>query len=73
MNDKVINIKETVIKRLFISSTCLAIIFTSCSTTDISHRSWVETIDAAERYAYSNYTDIYQADPTLLLKYKIKF
>jgi hypothetical protein len=59
--------------KLFISSTCLAIIFTSCTSTSISHRSWIQTVDAAERSAYSNYTDVYQADPTILLKYKIKF
>jgi len=59
--------------KLILSSTCLAIIFTSCTSTSISHRSWVDVVDVAERSAYSKYTDVYQADPTILLKYKIKF
>jgi len=59
--------------KLFLLSTCLAIIFTSCTSTSISHRSWIDTVGAAERSAYSKYLVIYQADPILLLKCKIEF
>lgn len=47
--------------------------FTSCTSKQVSPRGWATMVETAEKAAYSTYMDIYQADETLLLKYKLKF
>lgn len=60
--------------KFLFSYTWLALIFTSCSsTTDVSHRSWLETVNAADQSAYNKFTEIDEADSTFLFKHKVRF
>lgn len=50
-----------------------AMCISSCTTTELSDRSWVERVTVALKSAERKYNEVDQADPTLLIKVPVKF